>query len=244
MIGNDFNIITGQIELVDQNEFNPALEAVIIEDWLARLQTGQGFSWSSANVGSVWFSALRNSTVGRAGEYRQQITHFSANTSTSVVNLGSFTSIRTAEGEITIEGSVQVEGQTANVTNRQYWLGIQDTTTVTPNNAVLIGFNGLTGAAFWEGRTIQGGTTVTSATATTAVTNLDWVYLKIVINPASTLATFFINGAQLTTLALNGTVLSMFPAFRMQSTSSAAATAYGINQDFYVLRKYFTTPRF
>jgi hypothetical protein len=245
MLGNDFNPITGQIELVESYEYNPALTSVLYEDWTARTQTGSGWNWQQTNVGTTWSTNIIASTTLAMGIMRQQITHSAANTATSVNNLGTITKTITGSGIITVESRMWIEANTTNVTARELWIGLSDTTTVTPTNAVFIGFAGLTAAnPNWQGRKIEASAITTSASVVAPVANSTWTYLKYVINAASTSVEFFVNNVSITTLALTGTARSMFPAYYMRSVSSAAATQYGNNQDFYKVTHQFTNPRF
>lgn len=244
MLGNDFNPVTGQIELVESYEYNPATTAVLFEDWNARTTAGSGWNWAYTIAGTAVTNAIIATTAGNIGLLRQQITHSAANTCSSLANMSAFTSTITGSGIITIEARLLVEANTTNVTEREVWVGLGDATTVTPTNGVFIGFAGLTAAnPFWQGRTVQASVTTTSSSVVSAVTNSTYTYLKYVINATSTSVAFYVNNTLITTMALSGSALSLYPVFYFRSVSSAAATGYGVNHDLYKMTYTFTNQR-
>jgi len=149
----------------------------------------------------------------------------------------------TGSGIITVEARVLIDANPANVTAREYWLGLSDTTTVTPTNGLFIGFSGLTaGAPFWQGKSISSSVTQISLSTVAAVTNATWTYLKIVVSADGTNVDMYVDNALITSMGFAASK-SLFPAFYFRSVSSAAAAAYGMNQDFYKLTYQFTTAR-
>ena len=242
MIGTEYNPVTGQVEIVDHGEFNPADYGEIFEDWRARLNTGEGWNWGPTAVGTTWAVSLPNATAGIQGILRQQITHSAAGTATHIYSLGATQNLSLTGGRIVIDARVRPEAATTNVTEREYWLGLMSNTTILPTHGVFIGFAGL-GSPNWQGRSVVSSVATTSTSTVAAVQNNTWTTLRIEINETATSADFFVNNVSIATLSLPGTVRGMFPAFYMRSVSTAAATAYGVNQDFYRLRQYFTTPR-
>jgi hypothetical protein len=238
-LGNRFNPLTAQVESVQNNEFNPARYVQIQEDWTPRTTAGI-WNWAFTNTGATW--AVTNQQLGAQypGAIRQQITHSAANTSLSVGNLGTVAQTLLTGGAIRIDAVVRVQAPTTNVTVREYWLGLADTTTATPTNAVFIGFNN---SNFWRPRSIVGGVITTGTSVAAAVSNNVWTYLRIEINAAATSMDVYVNSTLVETLALPGTARAMWPTFYFLSTSTAAATAYFIDQDFYRFQKSFSTVR-
>jgi hypothetical protein len=248
-IGTRFNPFTGQVDFVENNELNLRTRGLIYDDFNSRLGTLGYLGWVNTNVGATWSVTAANPTnTFNTGVYRQQITHTGAATATSVTNLGTVGNIRLTDGEIQVEAFVRVENLPAQITARQYWIGFQDTQTVTPSNAVLIGFTqqNTAVAPWWEIRTINATATTTTAVNTAAVVANTWTHLRFVVTADGAFVNWFVNGTLVSVASSNiplGTV-SMFPAFWLQSTSNAAAAAYGHNIDFYKLTKLFNPLRF
>lgn len=238
-LGTRFNPLTAQIENVQNNEFNPAQYSQIQEDWTARTTVGQ-WNWAFTNTGATWSVTNQQLGAQHPGTIRQQITHSAANTSASIGNLGNVAQTLLTGGAIRIDALVRVQAAPANVINREYWVGLANTTTVTPTEAVFIGF---TGANFWRPRSVVGGVVTTGTSVSAPVLNNTWTYLRIEINAAATSMSVFVNATLVETIALPGTARAMWPTFYFLSISSAAAAAYFVDQDFYRFQKRFDTVR-
>ena len=238
-LGTRFNPLTAQIESVQNNEFNPAQGAVIPEDWTARSTTGV-WNWAFTNSGTTWSVTNQQLGADRPGSIRQQITHSAANTAVSAGNLGNVAQTVLTGGAIRVDALVRVQAPTANVTTREYWLGLADATTATPTNAVFIGFDN---ANFWRPRSVVGGVITTGTSVSAPVLNNTWAYLRLDVNADATSMSVYVNATLVETIALPGTALALWPTFYFRSVSSAAATAYFVDQDFYRFQKRFNTVR-
>lgn len=147
-------------------------------------------------------------------------------------------------GSITFEWQILIPNLADVTDDYTLYVGAATHVNLEPSNGVYFEYN-RSASANWRAATAAGGsrTKDVGSTPVTVAANT-WVTLKATLNAGSTLATFWINGTQLTTINTNlpsGTGQSWSPAMFILKT--AGTTSRSVYADYNYTLINFTTPR-
>jgi len=206
---------------------DPSLGWKIVENWISTTAVGNNGWTITANSGSVGM----NSTTGSGtimGIFR--LDTLTSNISAPTLSLGN-------GGSVALNGAIHTMTwyatiQTLSTVTEEYILRMgysSATSSTAPANAVIFEYDRLN-SVNWRLRGWANSVAGTVTTSSTAVAAGAWTKFQITINSAASLATFYVNGVSIGTIASgipSGTSQTVSPCFQMiKSAGNTSRNTY------------------
>jgi hypothetical protein len=220
-----------------EDAWTPSTACVLFDDFVAASASGFGLNWTNTVSGGSSTVANGNGLSGRPGIATLTAGNASGRNADMRLDTSGFI---IGGGQISIEASINIPNLSVAGTAYILRFGLGDVVGTDPNNGIYFEYDH-SNSLNWRIRTANGNLNRTTTTTATAVAAGAYLKLKIVINAAGTLATFYVNGVSVGTIGTNLPTAVSTPFLNIRSGTTG--TARSVSIDYFSLVQRFTAAR-